>query len=81
MSAGERAIFPILMDFTRWNINNSVIIIDELELHLHPPLQQTLVRALSEIGHNNQFIFTTHSNSVVTMFDESENQIIRLPNE
>lgn len=81
MSAGERAIFPILMDFTRWNINNSVIIIDELELHLHPPLQQTLVRALSKIGHNNQFIFTTHSNSVVTMFDESENQIIRLPNE
>ena len=81
MSAGERAIFPILMDFTRWNINNSIIIIDELELHLHPPLQQTLVRALSGMGHNNQFIFTTHSNSVITMFDESENQIIRLPNE
>ncbi len=81
MSAGERAIFPILMDFTRWNINNSIIIIDELELHLHPPLQQTLVRALSKIGHNNQFIFTTHSNSVIAMFDENENQIIRLPNE
>ncbi len=81
MSAGERAIFPILMDFTRWNINNSIIIIDELELHLHPPLQQMLVRALSKIGHHNQFIFTTHSNSVITMFDESENQIIRLPNE
>ncbi len=81
LSAGERAIFPILMDFTRWNINNSIIIIDELELHLHPPLQQALVKALSEIGHNNQFIFTTHSNTVMTMFDESENQIIRLPNE
>ena len=81
MSAGERAIFPILMDFTRWNINNSIIIIDELELHLHPPLQQTLVRALSEIGSNNQFIYTTHSNSVISMFDESENQIIRLPND
>jgi predicted ATP-binding protein involved in virulence len=81
MSAGERAVFPILMDFARWNINNSVVIIDELELHLHPPLQQMLVRALSETGHNNQFIFTSHSNSVVTMFDESENEIIRLPNE
>ncbi|MDM8548792.1 ATP-binding protein [Desulfobacterales bacterium HSG2] len=81
MSAGERAVFPILMDFTRWNINNSVIIVDELELHLHPPLQQTLVRALSEMGHDNQFVFTTHSNAVITMFDESENQIIRLPNE
>jgi len=81
MSAGERAIFPILMDFARWNINNSIIIIDELELHLHPPLQQTLVRALSKIGYNNQFIFTTHSNSVMTMFDEGENKVIRLPNE
>lgn len=81
MSAGERAVFPILMDFARWNINNSIVIIDELELHLHPPLQQNLVRVLSLLGKNNQFIFTTHSNSVVSMFDESENQIIRLDNE
>lgn len=81
MSAGERAIFPILMDFTRWNINNSIIIIDEIELHLHPPLQQVLIRTLSKLGKNNQFIITSHSNSVASMFDENENQIIRLPNE
>ena len=80
MSAGERAIFPMLMDFARWNINNSIIIIDEAELHLHPPLQQTLIRVLTQLGNNNQFIFTTHSNSVTSMFDELENQIIRLPN-
>jgi len=81
MSAGERAIFPILMDFTRWNINNSIIIIDELELHLHPPLQQGLLRALLKLGKNNQFIITSHSDHIVYMFDESENEIIRLPNE
>ncbi|WP_448519879.1 AAA family ATPase [Rhodoflexus sp.] len=78
MSAGERAVFPILMDFARWNINHSIIIIDEVELHLHPPLQQALVRVLTQLGENNQFIFTSHSNSVITLFDESENQIIRL---
>lgn len=78
MSAGERAIFPILMDFARWNINHSIVIIDEVELHLHPPLQQTLVRVLSKLGKDNQFIFTSHSNSVISMFNESENQIIRL---
>ncbi len=81
MSAGERAVFPILMDFARWNINNSIIIIDELELHLHPPLQQMLVRALNKMGDNNQFIFSTHSNSIISMFDEDENQIIRLKDE
>lgn len=78
MSAGERAIFPILMDFARYNIHNSIIIIDEIELHLHAPLQQALVRALPLLGHNNQFILTTHSDTVANMFDESENQIIRL---
>lgn len=81
MSAGERAVFPILMDFARWNINNSIIIIDEVELHLHPPLQQTLINALHQLGKNNQFILTSHSNYVANQFDESENQIIRLDNE
>lgn len=76
MSAGERAIFPILMDFARYNINNSIIIIDEIELHLHSPLQQALVRALPLLGNNNQFILTSHSDNVVVMFNKDE--IIRL---
>jgi predicted ATP-dependent endonuclease of OLD family len=76
MSAGERAIFPLLVDFSLNNINNSIIIIDELELHLHPPLQQALVRALPKLGNNNQFIITTHSDDVAFMFNQ--NQIIRL---
>jgi predicted ATPase len=56
MSGGERAIFPMLMDFASWNIHNSVILIDEIELHLHPPMQQALLRALPKLGTNNQFI-------------------------
>jgi predicted ATPase len=67
MSGGERAIFPILFDFANWQIHNSVILIDEFELHLHPPLQQALLRALSMLGKNNQFIITTHSESVVAI--------------
>ncbi len=61
MSGGERAIFPLIFDFANWHINNSVVLIDEIELHLHPPLQQALIRALPELGKNNQFIITTHS--------------------
>ncbi len=75
-SAGERAILPLLIDFANWEINNSIILIDEIELHLHPPLQQALVRALPKLGKNNQFIITSHSDHVVQMFPQS--QIIRL---
>ena len=76
MSAGERAIFPILVDFANWKINNSIILIDEIELHLHPPLQQALLNALPSLGVNNQFIISTHSDYIASMVDEA--QIIRL---
>lgn len=64
MSSGERAIFPMIFDFANWSIHNSIILIDELELHLHPPLQQGLLKALRSLGHNNQFIITTHSDAI-----------------
>jgi predicted ATP-dependent endonuclease of OLD family len=76
MSGGERAIFPMLMDFANWNIHNSVILIDELELHLHPPMQQALLRTLPKLGKNNQFIITTHSDYVEQLVPEAH--IIRL---
>lgn len=81
ISAGERAILPILINFAYVNINNSIIIIDEVELHLHRPLQKLLVDILPRLGRNNQFIFTTHSDHVAYMFNADENQIIKLPNE
>jgi len=64
MSGGERAIFPIVFDFANWHIHNSVVLIDEIELHLHPPLQQALIRALPRLGTGNQFIIATHSDWV-----------------
>ncbi|NEP63749.1 MAG: AAA family ATPase [Symploca sp. SIO2G7] len=76
MSAGERAIFPILLDFANWNIHNSVILIDEIELHLHPPMQQALLRILPKLGKNNQFIITTHSDYIEQLVPEA--YIVRL---
>ncbi len=70
MSGGERAIFPMIFDFANWTIHNSVILIDELELHLHPPLQQGLLKALRNLGKNNQFIITTHSDAVTSIVPE-----------
>lgn len=71
MSAGERAIFPILLDFVRLNIHRSIILIDELELHLHPPLQQSLLFNLLRLGTHNQFIITTHSEAVAAIAPDS----------
>lgn len=76
MSGGERAIFPILVDFVNWNIHNSVILIDEIELHLHPPMQQALLRALPKLGKNNQFIITTHSDYIEQLVPEAS--VVRL---
>ena len=76
MSGGERAVFPMVFDFASWNIHNSVILIDEIELHLHPPLQQSLLRALPKLGKNNQFIITTHSDYIEQLVPEAH--IIRL---
>lgn len=72
MSAGEQAIFPILMTFVRQQITNSIVLIDEVDLNLHPPLAQRLVTSLSKIGHNCQFILTTHSEDVRNMVSPHE---------
>ncbi|MBQ7738923.1 MAG: AAA family ATPase [Desulfovibrionaceae bacterium] len=39
----------------------AVVLIDELELHMHPIWQNRLIDSLQEIFPNTQFIVTTHS--------------------
>ena len=43
-----------------------IVLIDEVELHLHPAWQQQIVPALQRIFPNVQFIVTTHSPQVVS---------------
>jgi len=77
MSSGEQAVFSLLYEFVRLDIANSVVLIDELELHLHPPQQQALLGMLNVIGPDCQFIITTHSPYLTDIIpDEQE---IRLP--
>ncbi len=72
MSAGEQSIFPMLFEFVRMQIRNSVVLIDEVDLNLHPPLAQSLVNALPFIGKNCQFIMTTHSEPVSSIVSPEE---------
>lgn len=61
MSSGEQAVFPLIYEFVRLDISRSVVLLDELELHLHPPQQQALLHALRRLGPDCQFIISTHS--------------------
>jgi putative AbiEii toxin of type IV toxin-antitoxin system/AAA ATPase-like protein len=53
-----------------------VVLIDEIELHLHPEWQSRIARVLLEIFPNIQFIVTTHSPHLVQ--SANPNQIIAL---
>jgi AAA15 family ATPase/GTPase len=72
MSAGEQSIFPILYEFVRQQIAYSIVLIDEIDLNLHPPAAQFLVRQLPKIGPTCQFIFTTHSEAVSDIISEDD---------
>lgn len=73
MSSGEQVVFSLLYDFVRLNIRRSVVLIDELELHLHAPAQQALYAALPKLGSDCQFFITTHSEFLTGVIpDEQE---------
>jgi hypothetical protein len=67
MSAGEQSVFPMLFEFVRMQIKNSVVLIDEVDLNLHPPLAQALYNSLPNIGPGCQFLLTTHSESISSL--------------
>lgn len=61
-ASGELVILHYLTKFTFPRpVHNSLVLIDEPELHLHPSWIRQLYRALPLMGNNNQFIMTTHS--------------------
>lgn len=51
---------------------DGVILIDEIELHLHPTWQAELVRVLKTIFPKAQFIMTTHSPNVLQSLEKDE---------
>ncbi|MCP4690214.1 MAG: AAA family ATPase [Desulfobacterales bacterium] len=76
MSAGEQAVFPMLYEFIRQQVRNSVVLVDEIDLNLHPPLAQSLLAALPAIGPGCQFLLTTHAEAISNLV--SPEQIHRL---
>ena len=65
MSSGEKEVFFILSFFIRHNVSNSIIVIDEPELHLHPELARKLVQLMKSIRQGNQIWLATHSAELI----------------
>lgn len=72
LSHGERMIISLVSEIARRlylaNPNSNqplsgegVVLIDEIELHLHPDWQNKIIKGLTETFPNLQFIVTTHS--------------------
>jgi len=86
LSSGEKAVFGILLEIAKdsfhynENSNNSlhtpgIVLIDEIELHLHPKWQTSILQALNKTFPNIQFIVTTHSPLVINHL-KNENLIL-----
>ena len=77
MSDGERGTLALVLDLTRRLVQanpemsnpvaqaEAVVLIDEIELHLHPTWQRQIVRKLAATFPRCQFIATTHSPQVI----------------
>lgn len=79
MSMGYAAIFDIISDLImRMESKHTydlegIVLIDEIETHLHVELQKQIVPILTELFPNIQFIMTTHSPFIL---NSAENAVI-----
>ena len=77
LSDGERGILALVLELIKRLLlanpgledpvkdGEAVVLIDELDLHLHPSWQRKIVQKLTDIFPNCQFIATTHSPQII----------------
>lgn len=65
LSSGEKQLFLRALSLKFLEVNNSIILIDEPEISLHPEWQQKIIKVYENIGENNQLIIATHSPHIV----------------
>ena len=87
MSDGERSLLAMMIDLCRRLVlanpelgdplqGAGVVLIDEIELHLHPQWQRNVVEKMRITFPNVQFIFTTHSPFVVQSLRQGELRLL-----
>ncbi len=82
LSDGEKCTLAMFGDLARRlalanpglvNPLEGIVLIDEIELHMHPLWQRKVLRILREIFPNIQFIITTHSPQILGEADDRYN--------
>lgn len=88
LSDGERGTLALVLDLTRRLAQanpgmadpageaEAVVLIDEIDLHLHPKWQRQIVRNLTAAFPKCQFIATTHSPQIIGEVQHQQIQII-----
>ena len=77
MSSGYSAVFDIINDLTmrmeskKDYATEGIVVIDEIDTHLHLELQRVILPFLTELFPNIQFIVTTHSPFVLNSIDNA----------
>jgi len=65
LSSGELEIFMMLSCFALNDLSNTIVFIDEPELHLHPSWHRTIMNALKTVLPKTQIICATHSTEIL----------------
>jgi predicted ATP-binding protein involved in virulence len=91
LSSGERSLIALVVDITRRLClanpksdnpleGNGIVLIDEIDVHLHPSWQRKIVPKLRELFPNLQLVVTTHSPQVLGVLDKKHLRIIENKN-
>ncbi|VAW68020.1 hypothetical protein MNBD_GAMMA10-786 [hydrothermal vent metagenome] len=88
LSQGEKSMLALVADISRRLVllnpslenplkGSGIVLIDEIDLHLHPMWQQNILPNLEKTFPNIQFIVSTHSPQVITTVGHESIKILR----
>lgn len=77
LSSGEKQLFLRALALKFLEVNNSVILIDEPEISLHPQWQRKIIDVYESIGENNQLIIATHSPHIIGDIESKQLRVIK----
>ena len=88
LSSGERSFIVLLADLARrlqvfhprksLHEIDAIVLIDEVELNLHPAWQSEIIPIISEVFLSCQFIVTTHSPQVLSGVESRQVRIVEM---